>query len=105
MGSTLRDCSSRASHRVADLERLLQSRSVDPIALYRLFGECRFGFHESMRVAPDNAVARQGLDRCVRQLADYELERRNPEAAAAVVAELAEPPSELLVRIEALREE
>ena len=56
------------------------------MAIYRLFGECRFGFQESLRAAPDNLTAREELERCVCRLAEHEVSRRNPDAAAAAIS-------------------
>ncbi|MEO6772555.1 MAG: serine/threonine-protein kinase [Kofleriaceae bacterium] len=82
----------------ADLARLR-----DPAVLagsreeiYRLFGACRFGFHEALAVWRDNADAREGLVEATIAIAEYELAHDNPTGALSLLGEIDAP--ELLER-------
>ena len=68
--------------------------------LYRLFGACRFGFREAITSWHHNAAARRGLERATMGMIEYELSQGDSRAAAALYAELPEPPAELRQRIE-----
>jgi serine/threonine-protein kinase len=109
-----------AGQRFAELEALLDARPAEPtgpgtetaartsaaeqVQIYRLFGECRFGLQQALRAAPDQQPIRAVLERCIRRMARYELERRHPEAAAALLAELSDPPAKLWEQVEAQRQ-
>jgi eukaryotic-like serine/threonine-protein kinase len=68
--------------------------------LYDLFGAARFGFHEALAGWRDNQAALAGLRRAIEAMADFELAEGDPHAAAALVAELAEPPPALAARVD-----
>ncbi|MCX5741363.1 MAG: serine/threonine-protein kinase, partial [Proteobacteria bacterium] len=67
-------------------------------AAYRLFGACRFGFHEALSVWPENPDARAGLVRATCVVAEYELASANPEAAIALLRDVADAPPSLVAR-------
>jgi serine/threonine-protein kinase len=94
-----------AARRLEALDRELASRDPERrIAVYRLFGECRFGFREALERWPDNELGRSGLARAVAVMVDFELASGNARAADALLADLAEPPPDLRARVtEALR--
>ena len=73
--------------------------------LDRLFIECRFGFAQALDEWPENYEAKGGLVSAIRLMIEIELKRRNAEAATALLAELKRPPTELVARVEALRDE
>jgi serine/threonine-protein kinase len=91
----------RAEARLATLPAAL---AADPLAGYRLFGECRFGFRQALESWPGNAAAARGLLRATTALVDHELAAGHPEAAAALLAELDDPPAELAERVDRARE-
>ncbi len=68
--------------------------------IYRLFGACRFGFHEALVAWRDNEDARAGLQRAVVAMAEFELVH-DPRAAVSLLGELDAPPAELLARVRA----
>lgn len=68
-------------------------------SLYDLFGECRFGFREALRAWGGNPVARDGIRRAVTAMAEHELRQGNPRAAEVLLAELEDPPLELVARV------
>jgi serine/threonine-protein kinase len=63
--------------------------------LYKVFGECRFGFEQALEVSPDNQAARDGLQRALEMLASREIEREAYQAAALLIADLRQPNEEL----------
>ncbi|UJR83877.1 serine/threonine-protein kinase [Sandaracinus amylolyticus] len=69
------------------------------LRLYHLFGECRFGFLEALRIWHENEVARTGLRRALTLMIELELEQGDPKAASVLLAELTSPPQELVVRV------
>ena len=103
----------RARVRLAELTALLASApatelDVDPAedaahreAIYRLFGACRFGFHEALAVWPENEDAQHGLMAAVTSVAEYELTSGNPAGALTLLGELASAPAELVARARA----
>ncbi|AKU93447.1 serine/threonine protein kinase [Labilithrix luteola] len=94
--------SAEANTRFVELRALLEAPG-DPASsrdrAYRLFAECRFAFRQALRESEDNVEAKTGLETAIRTMVVYELERGTAEAAAAVLAELPNPPSELSERV------
>ncbi len=73
----------------ADLVRLLDGvATAGREEIYRLFGACRFGFHEALAVWRDNAAAQAGLVAATVALAEYELARDNPDGALALLGDI-----------------
>jgi hypothetical protein len=60
--------------------------------VHRIFGACRFGFHEALAAWPDNGEARAGLEAATVAVAEFELAHDAPDAAVALLAELHPPP-------------
>jgi eukaryotic-like serine/threonine-protein kinase len=91
----------RAKLRLDELAALLATAPVDRSRhreeLYRLFGACRFGFHEALAVWKENTAARTGLRRATIAVAEYELASGDPHSAVTLLSELDEPPA-LLAR-------
>jgi serine/threonine-protein kinase len=75
----------------------------DQNEVHRLFGACRFGFHEALSAWPDNAAARAGLAEATIAVAEFELAHDAPAAAVALLAEL-DPPPPLLAAAHAAAE-
>lgn len=69
--------------------------------VYNLFGAARFGFLEALRSWPDNTDARDGLHAVSVRMIGYELEAGSAEAAHSILAEMSEPPEELVARVAA----
>ena len=93
-----------AEGRLRELLAERASDSVDPderrLRLYHLFGECRFGFLQSLRSWPNNQPAKQGLRRAVETMVEVELELGDSKAASLLLGELEEDaPTELLRRV------
>ncbi|MDQ3037002.1 MAG: serine/threonine protein kinase [Myxococcota bacterium] len=76
-----------------------ESASSARLRLYHLFGECRFGFREALRIWSDNAIAREGLHRAITLMVHVELEQDDPRAAALLLAELPGAPEPLVRRV------
>jgi len=69
------------------------------VRIYRLFGECRFGFEQALATVPDLAEARAGMARAVTAMIAHELEAGDPKAARLLMASLPEPAPELVARV------
>ncbi len=107
----------RGSARLAEVARLRKDELLVRLALpagapgrereeiYRLFGACRFGFHEAISAWRDNDEARAGLIEATVAVAEYELAGTDPRAAVGLLSELEAPPPELLRRARAAADE
>ena len=99
--------SDAALTRLALLERLLANDGVlspsDLIQAYRLGTEARFGFTQCLRSYPEHGPAREGVRQCLAVLIDLELRQGHVDSAAAVLAEVEEPATDLVRRVEDAR--
>jgi len=77
--------------------------SQDPDAAAALV-EARFAFTQALRDWPGNALARDGVRRCLLLLVESEIRRRSPDAAAELARQIDPPEPSLQGRIAALRE-
>ncbi|QDG52830.1 serine/threonine protein kinase [Persicimonas caeni] len=73
--------------------------------IYKLFGECRFGFEQALRVERDNPAAKHGLQAVLETMAERELSRGAYQAASLLIADFPEPRPDFDRRLEALGEE
>ncbi len=71
------------------------------LAVFNRLGECRFGYRAALAAWPENEAARKGLDRALLAVVEHELADGDPNAASALLREVASPPPELAARIEA----
>ncbi len=69
--------------------------------VFRLFGACRFGFHEALVAWAENTAASEGMRRAIVAVAEYELAGDDPRAALTLLGELDDPPAELVARAKA----
>lgn len=72
--------------------------------LYQRFAEARYGFRQAVAASDDNDAARGGMREVVALVVDFELARGAPDAAAAALADLEDPPADLVARIARARE-
>jgi serine/threonine protein kinase len=103
----------RGSARLAELARAKKEELFARLALpagspgrereeiYRLYGACKFGFHEALSAWRDNDEARAGLTEATVAVAEYELTGTDPRAAVGLLSELDAPPRDLLARARA----
>ena len=85
-----------ASERLEPLVALLSGPiGGSPGLAHDLFGECRFGFQQALRLWPDNRDARRGLTRALLAMLELEIRRENLPAAAALLGELQGDAGEL----------
>jgi len=103
----------RGSARLAELASARKDELIARLALpagapgrereeiFRLYGACRFGFHEALAAWRDNVEAQAGLIAATVAVAEYELSTDDPRAALGLLSELAEPPPALLARARA----
>ena len=98
----------RASSRLAD-EAAAQLARVADLApspqTTRVLTESRFAFTQALRDWPENARAREGLERTLRAMIEAELAHRSPDSAQALLSELHAPDEALRARVAALRDE
>jgi serine/threonine-protein kinase len=94
----------RAEARFAELLALLAvgepASAEQREAIYRLFGECRFGFRHALEVWPDDEATRRSLDRAIAAMVEHELLLGAPEAAHTLLAEMEAAPVALAARVE-----
>ncbi|HTL33787.1 MAG TPA: serine/threonine-protein kinase [Kofleriaceae bacterium] len=77
---------SSAWERFAQLQTAIKA-ATNGEEIHRLFGACRFGFHEALAAWPDNADAKAGLTAATIAVAQYELQS-NPHAAVTLLADI-----------------
>jgi serine/threonine-protein kinase len=87
-----------AQARLGELRAALAAGDEDEV--HRLFGACKFGFHEALHAWPDNVAARAGLTQATIAVAEFELAHDAPAAAVALLGEL-DPPPPLLAKARA----
>lgn len=75
----------------------------DMSRLYRLFGECRFGFRAALDAWDGNQEAARGLRDAQTRLVDFQLEQGDLQSAETLLSEVCEPPAELLTKLEGLK--
>jgi serine/threonine-protein kinase len=98
------DLAQSADVKREELERLLEADEADLAAIHDTYGECRFGFYQALRLWPENALASEGLQRCLEAMTEHYLSQANVEAARACLAELPEPNPRLEARAAELAE-
>ncbi|MCH9683622.1 MAG: serine/threonine protein kinase [Deltaproteobacteria bacterium] len=94
----------RAELSRAALEGVLATEPPDVVAhrlqVYNLFTECRFGYREALTSWAANPVAQRGQRAAVLAMVAYELSAGDAPAAAALLAEVGDPPAELRQRVD-----
>ncbi len=88
---------------LAELDVLLSGAERDPDAARTAFSSSAFGLRHALRIWPENARARRGLDAAHHAMATMELARGAVDAAEAHLSELPEPDEALLERCRAAR--
>ena len=99
--------STEANTRLTELEvevaRPMTNDDARRLRLYHLFGECQFGFRQALRQWGENPDAAAGLRRALLLMIEVELTAGDPKAAALLLAQIEQPPAELVQRIDAAR--
>ncbi|MEO8844919.1 MAG: serine/threonine-protein kinase [Kofleriaceae bacterium] len=77
----------------ADLARLRDPAVISGSReeIYRLFGACRFGFHQALAEWGENEDARTGLREATIAISEYELAHDNPTGALSLLGEIDAP--------------
>jgi serine/threonine-protein kinase len=88
-----------ASHKLAEMRALVAAGNADRERVHPLAAEARFGFRQALEASPENDAARSGLRDATEAVVDFELALGKPDAAAAALAELADPPAALARRV------
>lgn len=89
----------RTLEKLEELERAMGG-APSAVPLERLFTECRFGFEQVRRAWPDFEPARASLRRALVSMVKHELARNAPQSARALLAEIVQPPAELVLQVE-----
>ncbi len=89
----------RTMEKLEELERTLRG-TASAVPIERLFTECRFGFEQVRRSWPDFEPARAGLRRALVLMVRHELACQAPQRARALLAEIVQPPAELVIEVE-----
>ncbi|HET9992206.1 MAG TPA: serine/threonine-protein kinase [Kofleriaceae bacterium] len=92
------ELAARATERTDQLLVAIGRGDIERDEIYRLFGACRFGFHEALSVWRGNTEAQAGLARATIALAEYDLRAGHARAAVTLLADLDGPPAELVAR-------
>ncbi len=91
-----------ADEKRQELIQLLQGDDPELRSVLHTYGECRFGFYQSLRMWPDNSRAIDGLQSCLETMAEFYLGQENIDAARECIAELPEPRPDLEARADEL---
>jgi serine/threonine-protein kinase len=97
----------RAVERLDELRAALAAPATDAAhdEIYRLFGACRYGFHDALSAWPENELAARGLEEAIVAVATYELDRGRAQAAVSLLRDRRESPLLERARAEAARQE
>ena len=93
-----RELEQQSETRAAELLTLLGG-AADPVRVSRLFSECRFGFQQALRVWPQNAHAKTSLANITAEMVRFELKQGSVRSAQTLLAELSEPPADLVAAV------
>ncbi len=97
----------RADARRQELTAALQAESeeeTDDRDLYKIFGECRFAYEQSLEIDPGNDRATRGLQAALQTMADRELRRGALNAAQLLITDFPTPSLEYQNRLVELSE-
>ncbi len=97
-----------AQERLAQLKQQAHEKTTtletpQRIAFHALASECRFALREALRIWPESNQAQTALRDCTLLMAHIELQLGNLPSAELLLAEVVDPPSDLLLRLEQLR--
>ncbi len=87
------------------IEAVVAGNMDAELGVQRLFGECRFGFEQALKIWDENEVASRGVQDALRAMFDFEIHQRSPDAAAMLLAEMNPYPEDLFEQVETLRAE
>jgi hypothetical protein len=92
----------KARARAELLEAMLRGAEIDRVAVYKLFGECWFGYENALAQWRANREALVGEARLVQAMVRYEIGRRAIDAACSLMNLLRVPEPELARELPAL---
>jgi serine/threonine-protein kinase len=92
---------SESEERLRQLSSKLRGpdRKNDP-EIHRLFGECRFGFEQALRIWPANPAAISGLRQTLETMVEHLLARGDATSASVVLSASASAPPGLTARVQ-----
>jgi hypothetical protein len=88
-----------AEDRLRALTAMLEAPDGERDAIYRVYGECRFGLRHALEVWPENAPVRRSLEQATLKMVALELDRGEPKAARVLLSDLDSVPPELEQRV------
>ncbi len=91
--------SAKAFAKMAEMDA---AEDVHERRMQQVMTECRFAFMQSLEAWKSNEGAREGLDKVLERMVEYEIGQRDVEGARALVAELSGSRPELEKQIAAL---
>ncbi len=89
----------KASARLAEMKKV---DNIEEIGLQRTMTEIRFAFMQALEAWPGNARAREGLDKVLACMIEYEIDKRQVESARALLDELAVARPDLAKKVDQL---
>lgn len=89
----------------AEMAAIHATEDVPERELRRVMTECRFAFMQALEAWPGNQPAREGLDKVLGRMVEYEIAQKDVEGAQALLSELAVERPDLEKRILALTAE
>ncbi len=81
------DLSAKAISKMAEMDA---AEDVHERRMQQVMTECRFAFMQALEAWPGNQGAREGLDKVLERMVEYEIAQRDIEGARALLAELSE---------------
>lgn len=86
----------------AALTEMEKAEILDERCLQRMMTECRFAFMQALEAWPGNQRAREGLDKIIVCMIDFEISRRHVEGARVLLTELSTERPDLAKKVEDL---
>jgi eukaryotic-like serine/threonine-protein kinase len=86
-----------------ELAAMDDAQEIPERQLRRRMTESRFAFMQALEIWPGNQAAREGLDKVLGRMIEYEITQRDLEGAQALLAELSITRPDLEAKIDALR--
>jgi len=86
----------------AKLDEMDAAQDMDERRMQQTMTECRFAFMQALEAWKGNPIARQGLDKVLARMIQYEIVQRDLEGARQLLTELSVPNPELEIKLEAL---
>jgi eukaryotic-like serine/threonine-protein kinase len=94
-----RELARHAEARLALLLERIEEKEIDRDAVYRLYGECRFGLRHALEMWPEDESVRSSADLATVRMVELELRLGDPQAARVLLRDLDRVSPELDARV------